>query len=458
MFMDILATMERNLDNYLIQWAKARHRKPLLLRGARQTGKSYAIEKLGMTFPAFVCINFEKNPSLGNLFSQDLDPKRIIREIAAFYEKEITPGRTLLFFDEIQNCPAAVTALRYFYEEIPDLHIAGAGSLLEFELNRVSVPVGRLEFVYVRPFTFLEFLRALGKDILAKQIAEYNLLNIPGDLIHNKILALLKDYLFVGGMPGVLKKFIEDNSYLSASDEQENILSTYRVDFNKYCGRAGTEYIDRVFETAPKVVGRKATYSKIDPDARARQIKNAINLLEKAHILTKVKATSGAGAPLAAGASEKRYKLVFLDVGLMQRLMGTRYRDWSDNKNLISSHTGAVAEQFAGQELVSLEGINKNPDLYYWDRTVRGSTAEIDYLITVHGKVVPVEVKAGAFGHLKSLHLFLSKYPSIPFGIKASEQNFIRSNKIIAIPLYSILRIGEILDSMEQTDYERGSR
>jgi predicted AAA+ superfamily ATPase len=318
-------------------------------------------------------------------------------------------------------------------------------------LSRISVPVGRLEFVYVRPFTFIEFLKALGKDILAQEIAGYSLFNIPGDLIHKKILSLLRDYLFVGGMPGVLKKFIEDNSYLSASDEQENILSAYRVDFNKYCGRAGTEHIGRMFEAAPKVVGRKVTYSKIDSDAKAGQIKNAINLLEKAHILTKVRCTSGAGVPLAAGASEKRYKLVFLDVGLMQRLMGTRYRDWSDNKSLISAHTGAIAEQFVGQELMSQEGINRNPGLYYWDRAARSSTAEIDYLTTVHGRIVPVEVKASAFGHLKSLHLFLSKYPSVPFGIKASEQNFARSGKIIAVPLYSVIRIGEILDSIELT-------
>ena len=135
----------------------------------------------------------------------------------------------------------------------------------------------------------------------------------------------------------------------------------------------------------------------------------------------------------------------------MQRLMGTRYRDWSDNKNLISAHIGAIAEQFVGQELVSLEGINRNPGLYYWDRAARSSTAEIDYLTTVHGKVVPVEVKASAFGHLKSLHLFLSRYPSVPFGIKTSEQNFTRSGKIIAVPLYSVIRIGHILDSLELT-------
>jgi len=437
--------MKRDLDNYLIQWTQKKRRKPLLLRGARQTGKSYAIEKLGRTFTSYVCLNFEKNPSLSNFFQQDLDPIRIIREISAFFEQEIIPGRCLLFFDEIQNCPLAVTALRYFYEEIPDLHIAGAGSLLEFELRRISVPVGRLQFVYVRPFTFLEFLEALGNNILVKQIAENNLLNPFGDTIHNKILALLRDYLFIGGMPGVIQKFIEDDSYLSASDEQENILSTYRADFNKYCGRAGTQYINRVFETVPKIVGRKVTYTKIDPDAKAEQIKNAINLLEQAHILTKVKATSGAGVPLAAGASEKRYKLIFLDVGLTQRLMGTRYRDWSDKKNLFSSHSGAVAEQFVGQELVSLEGINQNPSLYYWDRTVRSSTAEIDYLAAIHGKVVPLEVKASAFGHLKSLHIFLSKYPSISFGIKVSEQNFAKSGKIVAVPLYSVLQLGDIL-------------
>jgi uncharacterized protein len=443
-----ICPMERDLDNHLAEWVKKKDRKPLLLRGARQTGKSHAIEKLGSAFGNYVCINFEKTPSSGGLFAQDLDPRRITREIEAIYEQEIRPGHTLLFLDEIQNCPSAVTALRYFYEEMPDLHVAAAGSLLEFELEKISVPVGRLEFVYVRPFTFNEFLKALGKNILAKQVTGYGPKNVPGDPVHSKILTLLRDYLFIGGMPGVLKRFIEDNSYLSAVDEQESILATYRVDFNKYCGRTGTEQISKVFETVPRIIGRKVTYSKIDPDAKARQTKRAINLLEQAHIVRRVRATSGAGVPLAAGASEKRYKLAFLDVGLMQRLMGTRYRNWVENRDLFSAHTGAVAEQFVGQELTALEGVNRDPGLYYWDRTARGSTAEVDYLIAIHGRVVPVEVKAGAFGHLKSLHLFLSTYPSIPFGVKASEQNFARSGRIMAVPLYSLSHLGRIYDSV----------
>ena len=440
--------MERELDNYLAEWAKKRNRKPLLLRGARQTGKSHAVEKLGSAFGNYICINFEKTPSSGDLFVQDLDPKRITREIEAIHEQEIRPGQSLLFLDEIQNCPSAVTALRYFYEEMPELHVAAAGSLLEFELEKISVPVGRVEFVYVRPFAFNEFLKALGRDILAKQIATYGPQNVPGDPVHSKILSLLRDYLFIGGMPGVLKRFTEDNSYLTAADEQENILATYRVDFNKYCGRAGTEQISKVFETVPRIIGRKVTYSKIDPDSKAQQAKRAINLLEQAHIVRRVRSTSGAGVPLAAGASEKRYKLVFLDVGLMQRLMGTRYRDWAENRDLFSGNTGAVAEQFVGQELAALNGINRDPGLYYWDRAARGSTAEVDYLAAIHGRVVPVEVKAGAFGHLKSLHLFLSTYPSVPLGIKASEQNFARSGRIMAVPLYSLSHLDKIYDSV----------
>ena len=444
--------MERDLDNYLTEWAKKKDRKPLLLRGARQAGKSYAIEKLGRAFGNFICINFEKTPSSGGLFAHDLDPKRITREIEAIYEQEIRPGHTLLFLDEIQNCPSAVTALRYFYEEMPDLHVAAAGSLLEFELEKISVPVGRIEFIYVRPFTFIEFLKALGKGILANQIAGYGPQNVPGGSVHSKTLTLLRDYLFIGGMPGVLKRFTKDNSYLSAVDEQENILATYRVDFNKYCGRAGTEQINRVFETIPRIIGRKVTYSKIDPDAKAQQTKKAINLLEQAHLVKRVRATSGAGVPLAAGASEKRYKLVFLDVGLMQRLMGTRYRDWVENRDLFSAHTGAVAEQFVGQELAALDGMNRDAGLYYWDRAARGSTAEVDYLTAIHGRIVPVEVKAGAFGHLKSLHLFLSTHPAVPFGVKASEQNFARSGRVMAVPLYSLSYLGKIYNSVSEGD------
>ena len=194
------------------------------------------------------------------------------------------------------------------------------------------------------------------------------------------------------------------------------------------------------------MIGNKITYSKIDPDAKAQQIKNAINLLEHAHILLKVKSTSGSGLPLAAGASEKRYKLVFLDVGLMQRLMNTRYRDWMENKNIFSSHSGAVAEQYVGQELIALERYNKKPSLFYWDRAKRGSIAEIDYLTELTGKIVPIEVKSSAFGHLKSLIFFLNKYSSITFGVKLSEQNFVIKNNIRSIPLYSTQQLIKIME------------
>jgi uncharacterized protein len=430
--------MKRNLDDYLSLWAQKKRRKPLLLRGARQTGKSYAVEKLGKNFNAVITINFEKTPSQSKLFDQDLSPERIVREIEAIYGKKITPEKTLLFFDEIQNCHSAVTSLRFFYEEMPDLHVIGAGSLLEFEFDKISVPVGRIEFVYVRPFSFIEFLKAIGKDILAEQLVGFSLQNPASDLVHEKILNLLRDYLFIGGMPGILKRFIDDNSYLSAEQEQETILATYRADFNKYCGRAGTNHISKVFETVPRIIGNKVTYSKIDPDARAQQIKNAINLLEKAHILKKVRAASGAGLPLAAGASDKRYKLVFLDVGLMQRLLGFRYREWQEGLSLFSNHIGAVTEQFVGQELSCLDDENINSELYYWDRTARGSTAEVDYVVPLRGNVVPIEVKSSAFGHLKSMHRFLSKYPSTPIGLKVSKQNFTQKGKIIAVPLYAV--------------------
>ena len=436
--------MKRNLDQYLIQWKKRDTRKPLLLRGARQTGKTYAIKKLGESFDVFVNCNFEKNPELGMIFNENLDPKRIISELEIFTKKSIQPETTLLFFDEIQICPKAVTSLRYFYEEMPQLHIVGAGSLLEFIFDSISIPVGRIEFVYVRPFTFKEFIDNNSNGILSKKLEEFDFKNCPTDTIHKIFLNELRKYLFLGGMPGAINLFIKNNSLQYAIQEQESILSTYREDFNKYCGRAGTDRITKVYDSMPLIACNQINYSKIDPDVQSKQIKKAIELLEKANVITKVKATSGAGLPLEAGSSEKRYKLLFLDTGLLQNLSRLEYQDWINRKNIINKHSGTIAEQFVGQELFAHDSVNSMNRLYYWERYKKGSIAEIDYLITISNSIFPLEVKSTATGHLKSLKIFLNKYPSCKFGLKISENNFRIDKNILSVPLYAISELNRL--------------
>ncbi len=437
--------MERRFDNTLITWKNRAQRKPILLRGARQTGKSYSVRKLGSSFESFVEVNFERNPSLCRIFEQDLDPKRISREIGSLAGTEIIPGRTLLFLDEIQACPQAVTALRYFYEDYPGLHVIGAGSLLEFQLAKISVPVGRIEFFYVPVFTYAEFLDALGQSGLREAIQQSGFDKPVPQAIHEKAISYLKQFLFIGGMPEAIRTFADTGSFVEVSRVQDDILATYRADFAKYDRRSNISNTEKVFSSLPKTIGQKVKFSKIDPDVQPRELKKALELLVKAHVVTKVKATSGSGLPLEAGSSEKKYKAIFLDVGLAQRSMGLRFADLASAKDILAIHAGATAEQFVGQELAAAFAQTEAPKLFYWHREERNASAEVDYLVALDSKIVPIEVKSSALGHLRSLHAFLEKYPNSPAGIKASQQNFQCNGKILSIPLYAVGNVERIL-------------
>jgi uncharacterized protein len=430
--------MDRFIDTALSAWSKKTIRKPLLLRGARQTGKTYSVRKLSTSFNTYIEINFEQNPRFCGIFKQDLQTKRICKDISALSQKHIIPGETLLFLDEIQVCPEALLCLRYFFEEQPDLHVIAAGSLLEFELQNISVPVGRIEFMFVRPMTFMEYLRATESGMLADQISGMNWGEPPGTVIHDELLRKLKEYMYIGGMPGVIRAFIEEGSYDAAEREQRDIVQTYRADFTKYTRRAGIEMVEKVFASIPSRVGQKTVYSDIDPDARAFQLRNAVDLLTKARILSKVRQASGAGVPLAAGASDKHYKTIFLDVGLMQRLCGLRYEDWLNANDILDAHRGSVTEQFTGQELLHRDGLYEDPGLFYWHRDSKGSRAEVDYIVEFSGKAIPLEVKSSASGHLRSLHSYIATFPRVPFGIKCSIEPLVRSGQVLSIPLYAV--------------------
>jgi len=445
----IFYSMVRNLDLNLHTWMSKERRKPLLLRGARQTGKTYSVRQLSKKFQNYIEINFEKEPRFRRLFDKDYKVQRIIREISALQSITITPGKTLLFFDEIQACPQAVTALRYFFEDMPQLHVIGAGSLLEFELRNLSIPVGRIEFIYVRPFTFEEYCIATGREALKASILSATPEHPLDSLIHEEALESLHEYLFIGGMPGVIAAFIEGKSFLAAIEEQRTIIQTYRADFSKYTGRTGIERVEKVFDAIPFMTGEKTVLSRIDPDARAYQIKGALDLLIMARVVIKVQNTTGAGIPLTAGASEKYYKCIFLDVGLMQRILGVQFEDWQKPVHILDRHRGSIAEQFVGQELLHRMGAYEDSGLFYWHRTQRSSQAEVDYLCEANSKAVPVEVKSGTTGHLRSMHQYLLAYPAVSGGIKCSTEPFKQSGTIINVPLYAASRIPEFAGAIQ---------
>lgn len=408
--------LKRKIDVALAAWADSHVRKPLVIRGARQVGKTVATSHLGSTkFQNYLAINFERQPSLKRVFESDLNPKRIVSELEALTETKIIPGQTLLFFDEIQDCPKAITALRYFYEELPDLHVVAAGSLLEFVWEHLSVPVGRISYLHLYPLSFAEFLDATDRSTLGQKIPRWTHESKEEMSIAEPVAihlwAALKEYFLIGGMPEAVSAFAQRRSYIEVASIQDELLQTYRDDFHKYGkGEKQLENLSQIFSRLFGFVGRQIKYTELSQGDDIKRTRLSLELLEKAKVAHRVTATSGAGLPLSTHAKEKRFKCIFIDVGLGQRASGIKFSEVLNADNLLSQHLGALAEQFVGQELLA-NGNPTAPDaLYYWTREEKSSSAEVDFLIVQDGRVIPLEVKSGSLGSLKSMHLFLKTY------------------------------------------------
>ncbi len=379
------------------------------LRGARQVGKSwlaraFASEHLSRR----VEINFEKTPEAAKLFS-DRAPKRIVPRLELQAGEKIVPGRTLLFLDEIQAAPEVFACLRYFHEEMPDLHVMAAGSLLEFVLrdHEFSMPVGRIEYLHLGPLNYEEFLEASGRGHLAAFLKEYSVGDGAPVPVHEQFMEALREFLVVGGMPEAAQVFIETSSFLECERVQQSILSTYQNDFSKYGWRGNTSRIQQVFNRLPHLVGGKFKYSHVDRTAQARDVGAALRRLCLARIACKVHHSSSNGVPLGAEIDERKFKVLFLDVGLLCRACGLSLLDFEKAGDVMLVNAGAVCEQFIGQHLLYGRAFFEEPELYYWSREKRQSSAEVDYVFSIGNRIIPVEVKAGKTGRLKSLHAFL---------------------------------------------------
>lgn len=312
--------MKRLIEKELLKWKNQEDRLPLILRGARQVGKSFTIEKFGKeNFKNVVTLNFEFKPDFADCF-ESLDPNRIVSRIELMTETDITDEHSLLFLDEIQQCPRALLALRYFKEKRPNLHVIAAGSLLEFVLKEedFSFPVGRVMFLYMRPLSFYEFLFNSGYIKLLKEIENTSFDQIMDKSVHEHTLRLVREYMLVGGMPAVVNKYIETKSFLEVHRIQSSLLESYRNDFGKYASKAQFKYLQRLFDRAPFLVGKVFKYAKVDPDARSRELKVALDQLCWTGLINRVFHTSANGIPLQSEVNEKKFKLVFLDIGLMQ--------------------------------------------------------------------------------------------------------------------------------------------
>ena len=426
--------MKRLITSKLIKWKTQPGRKPLLVRGARQVGKTYSVIDFAKNyFEGDIHIfNFEKNPEIHSIFLENLDCERILAELELISNKTIKPEYDLLFFDEIQECPKAIMSLRYFYEEKPDLHLIAAGSLLEFALKDISFPVGRLQMLYMQPMTFEEFLIANDKSLLAEKITQRNtqLSESAIKLINNE----LYKYFIVGGMPECVKTYLMTKSFIAVSNVQSDLLATYRQDFSKYAEHADKRCLISVLNSVAIKTGEQIKYSKLAEDFSNPTIKKAFDLLETARLFTKVRAANPSGLPLGANISEKKFKTVFLDIGLLSNINGF-YSDKTISKQKFQkAFNGKMAEQFVGQELRTYT----DNQIFYWAREAKSSNAEVDYVVEIKNEIIPIEVKSGKHGSLKSLHLMLSSYPNIQNACVLNEDKYgnIEENKIHFLPLF----------------------
>ncbi len=437
--------MKRDSEGILLDWKKRPNRKPILLRGARQVGKTHLVREVGNTFESFAEINFEQSPELKKIFNKDLDPQRILRDLDIALGSNIIPGQTLLFFDEIQDCPNAIKALRYFYEEIPNIHLIAAGSLIDFALEKTGLPVGRISLHYLYPLSFLEFLNARGFSKLRDHIYELSPKNQPDEVIHNQALSLLMEYLAIGGMPEVVASWCKDQNLKECNRLLHSLVETFMQDFEKYASRhKQIAHLNLVMKKIPALLGEKFIYSKISKDLRSREMSPALDLLEKAGIIYRVYHTSANGVPLGAEVNHDRFKIILFDIGITQSLLGLDSGDWIiDSRNALSNK-GMLTEAFVGQELVAYHYLQQKPDLYYWHRDKRGSRAEVDYVVAFQKDIVPIEVKSGSAGTLKSLKLFITEKKKA-LGIRLWHHSYAVSGKIFSFPLYDVLGVNRFI-------------
>lgn len=421
---------KRLIDGYLEQWAGRKDHKPILLRGARQVGKSTAVRHLGESFANFVEINFEKQPEYKKVFKGDFLVARIVSEISAMCATPIIPGKTLLFFDEIQECQEAIMSLRFFKEDMPCLHVIAAGSLLEFALAELpTFGVGRIHSMYMYAMTFDEYLEANGETLLLDYKRNASPSQPLPETLHNRLSTLIRSYFLVGGMPEVVGKWVETHDYLQCQEVQDDIISGYEDDFPKYRKKVDPTLLRLTLRSAAVQVTKKFMYSEVGGGYRTEEVKKALEMLLLSGICIQVVRTDANGLPLGSESDLSYRKILILDPGLLLRLLNMSSIDVSritseiltgDAADLVNK--GPLAEMVAGLEILRYKTPNLRHDLFYWTRISKNSQAEIDY-IEAKGGVLPIEVKAGSKGGMKSLWVFM-RDKGLTYAVRCSLENF----------------------------------
>lgn len=453
--------IQRNIDVELLEWKDNPMRKPLLLRGARQVGKSSAVRHFGKEFQFFAEVNFERHKTVKTFFQGDIDIRLIVQKIAIYINVPIEEGKTLLFLDEIQECPEAIMALRFFKEDYPGLHVIAAGSLLEFTLQELpTYGVGRIHTLFMYPMTFDEFLNANNENGLISMKKQADSQHPLDAAFHEKLIEYFRIYLLVGGMPEAVLAWIKTHNFNQCSHIQEDIILTYEDDFSKYKKRVSPDLLRTTLHGICHQPGEEITFKQISADYRSSQIREAVRLLTLAGLVIPVIATSGNGIPLDAEANEKNMKILLLDSGLLLSVLQLEGNLAQHLVELIMTGSpqdlvkkGGLVEMVAGLELLRNKPCVQRQKMFYWEKS-GNSIAEIDYLDTFHLKVTPIEIKSGTQGGMKSLWQFMRE-KRLTEAIRCSFENFGEftytdpqadnaERHITIIPLYALENLREM--------------
>ena len=424
----------------LFKWKQSKHRKPLIIEGARQVGKTWLMKEFGrQAYADTIYINFDSNSRMAALFASDLDPARLILGLELYAGRKISPDDSLLIFDEVQEVPRALSSLKYFYENAPQYHIVCAGSLLGIALHQgTSFPVGKVDFLKLYPLSFKEFLMATGKEQFADLLEQQDFQMIT--TFQQTYQDALKQYCFVGGMPEAVQRFAEDLDFNEVREIQKRILAAYEQDFSKHAPNEIVPRLRMLWNSIPSQLAKenkKFIYGLVREGARAKDYETAILWLTDCGLVHKISRVNASGIPLRAYEDLKAFKLFVLDVGLLGCMTGLRQHTLLDGNDLFVEFKGALTEQYVCQQLKTMEDL----DVYYYTND-RG-TCEIDFIVDTGTRIIPIEVKAAVNLRAKSLKVYHEKF-SPELSVRTSMTSYRKEDWLVNLPLYAISQLGSL--------------
>lgn len=427
--------MKRDAYKTLLEWKSTHARKPLILKGARQVGKTWILREFGnREYAGSAYFNFDEDPGLHEFFAGRIQPEKIIEKLSIYLEGKILPGRTLIIFDEIQNCPDTIRSLKYFNEQLNEYHIVAAGSLLGIKLGKsIAFPVGKVNFLNLYPFSFGEYLDAVGKSGLRRFIEKKPDFKSIETSFHEELIDSLKMYYFIGGMPEAIARYMKDKDLAQVRTVHEDIITAFSMDFAKHSTKSEAIKVSSVWNAIPGRLAKenkKFKYSQVSKNARARDYEQSVQWLVDNGLVHKCHKVKTPKLPLSGYRDEGIFKLFLVDVGLLGAMLGMSPRAVIEGNRLFSEYNGAFVENFVAQELIA----GNHKDLYYW---TSDSQAEVDFIVPYNDSIFPLEVKAGINKKKKSLRIYGQKYHP-PILSRSTLMNFRKDSDICNYPLYAV--------------------